>query len=25
MAFPILQFGASRFLQAHFDLFVDRG
>jgi tagaturonate reductase len=25
MAFPILQFGTSRFLQAHFDLFVDQG
>ena len=25
MSFPILQFGTSRFLQAHFDLFVDQG
>ena len=25
MAFPILQFGTSRFLQAHFDAFVARG
>ncbi|MGD1038023.1 MAG: hypothetical protein ABR878_12695 [Roseiarcus sp.] len=25
MTFPILQFGASRFLQAHFDLFVAEG
>ena len=25
MTFPILQFGTSRFLQAHFDLFVDQG
>jgi len=25
MPFPILQFGTSRFLQAHFDLFVARG
>jgi tagaturonate reductase len=25
MAFPIVQFGTSRFLQAHFDLFVARG
>jgi tagaturonate reductase len=25
MVFPILQFGTSRFLQAHFDLFVDQG
>jgi tagaturonate reductase len=25
MAFPILQFGTSRFLQAHVDLFVDQG
>src|ERR1700677_4288736 len=25
MPFPILQFGTSRFLQAHFDLFVDQG
>lgn len=25
MAFPILQFGTSRFLQAHFDLFVAQG
>src|SRR5271156_5984086 len=25
MAFRILQFGTSRFLQAHFDLFVDQG
>jgi tagaturonate reductase len=25
MSFPILQFGTSRFLQAHFDLFVARG
>jgi tagaturonate reductase len=25
MIFPILQFGTSRFLQAHFDLFVDQG
>ena len=25
MNFPILQFGTSRFLQAHVDLFVDQG
>jgi tagaturonate reductase len=25
MPFPILQFGTSRFLQAHFDYFVARG
>ena len=24
MAFPIIQFGASRFLQAHVDLFVSQ-